>query len=344
MSASAVAVVSLPRNVAANDNSAEDVDLLALSRPFAREDVAESWRALVLTLLVWAAAIVVIVRGPLALRVCASVVAGLVLLRLFSFFHDHAHGAVLKRSRLARMFFHVYGWFVFTPLSVWKESHNFHHRHTAQLFGAQVGSFPVMTTAQWRSSSTWTRVGYRAMRHPLNMLLGGITVFMLGMSLLPLLRSPRRHWTAAVPFVLHAVLAALLVPLDGCSTWLAAVWLPYMLAAALGSYLFYAQHNYPGAHVLQRSTWTRHAAALESSSWMCMGPVMAWFTGNIGYHHVHHLNEAIPCYRLPEAMAAIPALHHPGATSLALADVVACLRLALWDPVTRSFVEYPHEP
>jgi omega-6 fatty acid desaturase (delta-12 desaturase) len=94
--------------------------------------------------------------------------------------------------------------------------------------------------------------------------------------------------------------------------------------------------------VLQpREKWTYERAALESSSFMEMGPVMNWFTGNIGYHHVHHLNPGIPFYRLPEAMAAIPALQRPGKTSLRPADIAACFKLKLWDPEAGKMVGYP---
>ena len=74
---------------------------------------------------------------------------------------------------------------------------------------------------------------------------------------------------------------------------------------------------------------------------MKMGAVMRWFTGNIGFHHVHHLNQQIPFYRLPEAMKAIPELHDPPTTSLGVSDIVACFRLKLWDPDAGKMVGYP---
>ena len=116
--------------------------------------------------------------------------------------------------------------------------------------------------------------------------------------------------------------------------------LPLMIACTLGAYLFYAQHNFPNMHVQPRESWSYARAALESSSYMEMGPVMRFFTGNIGYHHVHHLNPVIPFYRLPEAMAAIPELQSPGRTSLRPRDIAVCLRLKLWDPETDHMVGY----
>jgi omega-6 fatty acid desaturase (delta-12 desaturase) len=100
----------------------------------------------------------------------------------------------------------------------------------------------------------------------------------------------------------------------------------------VGAYLFYAQHNYPGATVLPRDRWSYCSAALLTSSFIRMGPLARWLTGNIGYHHVHHVNSRIPFYRLPEAMAGIAELQSPRTTSLRFADVRSCLRMKLWDP------------
>jgi omega-6 fatty acid desaturase (delta-12 desaturase) len=113
------------------------------------------------------------------------------------------------------------------------------------------------------------------------------------------------------------------------------------VACCLGGYLFYAQHNFPDMHLQPRDKWTFTRAALESSSYMETGPILGWLSGNIGYHHVHHLNPTIPFYRLPEAMAAVPELQHPGKTSLRPADVLACLRLKLWDPALGRMVGWP---
>lgn len=113
------------------------------------------------------------------------------------------------------------------------------------------------------------------------------------------------------------------------------------MACALGGYLFYAQHNFEGMIVQPRHEWSYGRAALESSSYMELNPVLEWFTGNIGYHHVHHLNPRIPFYNLPKTMAAIPALQNPGKTSLAPSEIARCFSLKLWDPERNQMVGYP---
>jgi len=106
---------------------------------------------------------------------------------------------------------------------------------------------------------------------------------------------------------------------------------PFLLAFGLGAYLFYAQHNFPGVKFSSNKEWAYDTAALESSSYMAMNPVMAWFTANIGYHHIHHLNAKIPFYRLPEVMNHFPELQNCKKTSLKFRDLYACLRLKIWD-------------
>jgi omega-6 fatty acid desaturase (delta-12 desaturase) len=95
-------------------------------------------------------------------------------------------------------------------------------------------------------------------------------------------------------------------------------------------------------HFNDRSGWTYEKAAVESSSFLKTGPVMGWFTANIGYHHIHHLNARIPFYRLPEVLREIPELRSPKTTSLNPIDVFRCLRLKVWDVDTQQMVSLRH--
>ena len=108
------------------------------------------------------------------------------------------------------------------------------------------------------------------------------------------------------------------------------------------AFLFYAQHTYEGLRILSAEEWSYFDAALVSSSYLKMGRIMNWFTGNIGYHHIHHLNPHIPFYRLPEAMAALPELQNPAITTLRPRDILACFRADLWETSTQRMVSYRH--
>ena len=100
------------------------------------------------------------------------------------------------------------------------------------------------------------------------------------------------------------------------------------------------QHNTPGLKMIDDAVWTPDVGALQSSSYMKLPAIMHWFTGNIGYHHVHHLNPAVPFYRLPEAMAAVFELQAPVVTTLGFRDILASLRLKLWDEGSQQMVSF----
>lgn len=324
-------------------------ELLAATRPFAKDDVVRSWTKLftvvgVIAAMTAIAALAQTVLPPAIawpLRVAAAVVSGLSIVRLFIVYHDFLHGAILRDSTLAKIVLYPYGALVLAPPRIWRESHNYHHANTAKIIGSHIGSFAMVTTDMWSKMSAKDRARYKAVRHPLTILFGYVLVFMYGMCIGSLQKSVKKYWDSAVALALNAFLTVGLIYSFGFATAFLAYLLPLMVACATGGYLFYAQHNFPDMHVQPRHEWTFARAALESSSFMPMGPLMQWFTGNIGFHHVHHLNPQIPFYRLPEAMKAIPELQEPGVTTLAPRDIARCLSLKLWDPRLGKMVGYP---
>lgn len=315
-------------------------EIVLATKPFARENPVRSWWVLLSTFAAFAATSAVAL-SPISwpFRLAASVVTGLLMVRLFVIYHDHQHGTILRGSRLGKIIMAAYGVLTLNPPSIWNRSHNHHHRNTAKIFGADIGSYPVMTTAAYRRASPRQRRAYAITRHPLTIAFGYVTIFLYGMCLRSVLSKPREHLDSAIALVLHAALVAWLAWL-GWETLVLGLFIPAIISAGLGAYLFYAQHNYPGVILQPRAEWDYVTAALKSSSFIRMNPLMHWFTGNIGYHHVHHLNARIPFYRLPEAMAAIPELHSPGNTTLRPRDIWRCLRLKLWDPQTNALVPF----
>lgn len=285
---------------------------------------------------------------PWLIRLPFSLISGLIIVRFFILYHDFEHGTILRGSLLAKVIMYVYGLVSLNPPSVWKRSHDHHHRHNTRNFGPNIGSFPLLTVEAYHSGTKSERFWYAFSRHPLNFVFGYVTVFTLGMVTLPFLANPRRHFDAALSLLVHGGMIYLL---SGQMDVLLLAWLiPFALSTGLGAYLFYAQHNSPQIMLHQDREWSHVNAALDSSSFIQMGPVMAWFTGNIGYHHIHHLNAKIPFYRLPEAMAGILGEEPPSVvTSLYPKDILACLRLKLWDQnkeklVSWSDAKQPEEP
>jgi omega-6 fatty acid desaturase (delta-12 desaturase) len=316
-------------------------DLVRATAPFAVEQPARSWWHVTSTFVLMIAALT---GAGMAhwwpLRLLLSVLAALIMVRAFITYHDYMHGAILRHSRLAWWLYQVYGAIALTPSRSWKKSHNYHHGHVGKISAASVGAFPVMNTQMWRDASRSERAVYRFQRHPLVVLFGYITIFFYSICLQPLLREPLKYWDSALSVLAHSTLIAVLWWYGGFDVAFFVVLLPMSIASALGSYLFFAQHSFKRMHIITPQAWSYYRAALESSSYMKLNKVMQWFTGNIGYHHIHHLNVRIPFYRLPEAMAALPELQSPVITTLAPRDIIDCFRSSLWDENLQRMVTY----
>ena len=316
-------------------------ELVRASNPYAKEVPATTWRLLLTTLALYFTAFsAVILVDNVAVRGAGAVLLGLLMIRIFIFYHDHLHGALLNNTRLGSAIMRAFGWWIMAGWSVWRQTHDYHHKNTAKMVGASIGSYPIVTVDMWRNITPAQRRMYKAARHPMTILFGYITVFILGMCISAFRRAPRQHVDGLIALLVHFGGVGLVGWFFGWQAALFAVVLPQFIACALGSYLFYAQHNFPGMQIRGRQDWEYSFAALRSSSMFNMGPVMHWFTGNIGYHHVHHLNHRIPFYRLPEAMAGIPELQDPCRTSWRPSDVMAALALKIWDPAQGKMISY----
>jgi omega-6 fatty acid desaturase (delta-12 desaturase) len=314
-------------------------ELVLATKPYAVDSTARSWWHVLSTgtLLVMAIA-GTLWSFPLAGRIACSVLAGLLILRLFVIYHDQQHHAILSHSRLAEVLMRVFGILSLSPSSIWRSSHNYHHHHNSKLRSSHIGSFPIMTKAQYLKSSRASRFRYLFMRHPMTILFGYVFVFFYGMCVYPFVNNLRQHYDCLIAVVVHLAIAVAVTYYFGWVALFLTQVLPHFVASAIGTYLFYAQHNFPTVTFFDRAGWAYEKAALESSSYMKTGPVMAWFTANIGYHHIHHLNARIPFYRLPEAKRKIVELTAPKTTSLNPIEIFRCLRLKVWDVESQRMV------
>ncbi len=314
-------------------------------KPFQEEDRGHSWQLLLITLAVLLGTLTAIIALPssgawVPLKVALGALAGLVQIRFFIFYHDYLHGAIFHESKLASALMSLGGFYMLAVRSVWKETHNYHHKNNAKLIGSAIGSFPVVTVGMWNAMSPTQRRLYKILRHPVTIFTGYFTVFLIGMTLSPFKRDPKAHWGGPLAVLIHFAMLVGAALAFGWTTALCLIFVPSFVALGLGSYLFFVQHNFPAMKLKDRRSWDYTFAALKSSSMFEMSPLMHWFTGNIGFHHIHHLNHRIPFYRLPEAMAAIPELQAPGRTSWKLSDMAACLDLAVWDPDKDRMLTY----
>jgi omega-6 fatty acid desaturase (delta-12 desaturase) len=316
-------------------------ELILSTKEYARENTRNSWAQTLSTLALLMIAISGTLFAPLlVLRIACSIVSGLLVIRFFIIFHDFQHHTILAKNKAADVLMTVFGLYILTPPSIWKRSHDYHHQHNSKLFSADIGSYPIVTKSKFLSMTPKERFGYLAIRHPLTILFGYVTMFIWGMCLRSFLSSPKKHTDSIIALIFHAGIIAGVWYAFGFEGWLLTVFIPFFIGHSIGAYLFYAQHNFPGVVFRDRCGWTYEFAAMESSSYMKMNPVMRWCTGNIGYHHIHHLNCRIPFYNLPRVMREIPELQHAKTTSLNWRDIRDCLRLKVWDPETQQMIGY----
>jgi omega-6 fatty acid desaturase (delta-12 desaturase) len=314
-------------------------ELILATKPFAKEIRGKSWFYALSTIFLIGIALAGTILIPFfSVKIIFSLIAGLLMVRMFIIYHDHQHHSILTHSRLANFIMTVFGFYILSPTSIWKRSHDHHHNNNSKLFSASIGSYPIATKRKYEEMNGRQKFEYLAIRHPLTIALGYFSMFIFGMCIASFISNPRKHFDSLIALIIHVTISVLLFIFVGWQIWFCLFFLPFVIAFAMGAYLFYAQHNFPGVTFADNKEWAYEKAAMESSSYMVMNPVMAWLTGNIGYHHIHHLNSKIPFYRLPEVMANIKELQACKRTSLNIKEVIACLRLKIWDQDTNKMV------
>jgi omega-6 fatty acid desaturase (delta-12 desaturase) len=252
------------------------------------------------------------------------------LLRTFVVFHDCTHGSLLPSKRANAIVGGVLGLMVLSPFRRWRHDHAVHHASSGDLERRGVGDLPTLTVAEYRDRTPRGRAAYRVFRNPLVMFgFGPIIAMMIGPRIATRAQRPRmRHSVLLTDLAIAAVVGALCW-LIGWSDFLL-VWAPpALLAGSAGIWLFYVQHQFEDAYWAHGEQWSYLDAALRGSSYLRLPGVLRFFTGNIGFHHLHHLNSRIPNYNLPRAHDENPMFHE--VPTISLLDGLRAVRLKLWD-------------
>lgn len=315
-------------------------ELISASKAFTGENKLRSWFEVLLTLVLTAMVFTgtFITAVPLPLRLFFSIITGLLYIRLFVIYHDFQHRAILQRSKVADVIMNTMGAYLLAPQTIWKRSHEHHHNNNSKLTMSGIGSYPTISKERFLSLSKGQRRLYLINRHPLTVIFGYFTLFIYWLNLKSFIQSPRKHIDSLIALTFHFGAAAVLWYFFGFGAFLLSWFIPFFIQCGMGSYVFYCQHNFPGAQFRENHDWKYDEAALVSTSFMKMSPVMEWFTANIGYHHIHHLNSRIPFYRLREAMISMPELKKVTITSWNPIEVWRCFRLKLWDPEKEQMI------
>ena len=264
------------------------------------------------------------------LTAALSVLAAGFLVRTFIVFHDCAHGSMLPSKRANAYLGAFLGLLVLAPSRRWRHDHAVHHATSGDLERRGVGDVLTLTVAEYRARSWRGRLGYRLIRNPLVMFgLGPVFAMIVGPRLPARgARKRMRNSVLATDVALAAIVAGLCW-LIGWQQFLL-VWGPSaLMAGSVGIWLFYVQHQFEDAYWQNTGDWTYADAALRGSSYLKLPRVLQFFTGNIGLHHVHHLNARIPNYNLQAAHDNNPILHD--VPTLSLWDGLRAVTLKLWD-------------
>lgn len=262
------------------------------------------------------------------------------LVRIFILFHDCVHGSLFRSARANTFWGYLLGVLVFTSFEDWRFTHIRHHGSYANLDARGFGDIWTMTRREYENSSTAFRLRYRLYRNPLVLIgLGAIFNFLLN-NRLPDLRVKRKERMGVVfTNLLILALAMGAARLIGWRAYLL-IQLPVLwLAGGAGIWLFYVQHQFPVGYWARRGDWEPMLAAMEGSSFYCLPPVLRWFSGNIGYHHIHHLDPRIPNYQLKKCFDAVPALQ--AKAPLTINQSLTSFRLKLWDEDLKKMIAFP---
>jgi acyl-lipid omega-6 desaturase (Delta-12 desaturase) len=315
-------------------------DLAAYREPNSARSVFELMITVVPFVLLWVLMWAVLDAGY-SIGLILSVPAAGFLVRLFMIQHDCGHGSFFRRRSMNDWVGRVIGVLTLTPYDFWRRSHALHHAGSGNLDHRGIGDIDTLTVREYLTLPRWRQLLYRMYRHPVVMFgVGPAYLFILRHRLpMGLMRSGWQPWVSAMATnAAIAILVAAIIWLVGVGPFLL-VHLPItLLAASLGVWLFYVQHQFEDTFWEHDDDWTSQEAALHGSSHYDLPGVLRWFTANIGVHHVHHLSSRIPYYRLPQVLRDHPQLAAVG--RLTLLQSFRCVRMVLWDESRRRLISF----
>ncbi|MEP5151485.1 fatty acid desaturase [Planktotalea sp.] len=263
------------------------------------------------------------------------------LLRLFCIQHDCGHGSFFDNRNVSDWVGRALGVVTLTPYDVWRRTHTIHHSHAGDLDHRGIGDVMTLTVDEYNARTPFGRFMYRLYRHPAVLFGLGPTYLFIFQNRLPLglMTQGSKYWISAMGTnVAMAVIAFLIVYFIGWQALFLVTLPTIILAASIGVWLFYVQHQFEDTHWREGKDWQLHEAALHGSSHYDLPPVLRWFTANIGIHHVHHLYSRIPFYRLNDVLRDHEELVDCG--RMTLMQSFKCAKLDLWDTERNKLVSF----
>jgi omega-6 fatty acid desaturase (delta-12 desaturase) len=318
-------------------------DLAAYQEPDMFRSIAEIVMSAAPLAAIWAIAWTAVSPGLWWLGLLLSMPAAAFVVRLFMIRHDCGHRAMFKGGPLNDRIGRAIGVITLTPYDCWRREHAIHHATSRNLDRRGTGSLLTLTVDEYRALNPLRRFGYRLYRNPLVLFLVGPFYVFFIQQRLPLgpMREGWRPWASAMGT--NIALAALIAVAICFGGWkaLLLVHVPTMvIAASIGVWLFFIQHQFEHMHWARQGEWNLTESALHGSSHYDLPAPLRWLTGNIGIHHVHHVAIRIPFYRLTTVLKRHPHLKHIGRVTLL--QSLSCVGLVLWDETQRRLVSFRH--
>ncbi|NHN30491.1 fatty acid desaturase [Paenibacillus agricola] len=269
---------------------------------------------------------------------CCILASGF-LIRIFIVFHDCCHQSFFKNKLANEILGTITGILTVFPYHQWKHSHSLHHATSSNLNKRGVGDIWMLTVDEYKASSFWHRLGYRLYRNPIVMFgIGPIFTFLIQsrFNVKGAKRSERIN-----TWITNFAIVALYGFLCWAIGWQAFLLIQgpiFWISGSLGIWLFYVQHQFEDSYFEDEKEWNYVKAAIDGSSYYKLPKVLQWITGNIGFHHVHHLSPRVPNYNLEQAHNAVPPLQQ--ATTITIPTSLKALGYKLWDAENRTFVGF----
>lgn len=267
------------------------------------------------------------------------------LVRLFLIQHDCGHGSFFRKRTTNDWVGRLLGVLTLTPYDIWQRSHSIHHATTGNLDKRGIGDIKTLTVEEFQALPFLKQIQYRMYRHPLVLFGIGPAYQFIIEHRVPAgyWRSGLKYWVSAMATNLGiAAFVLVMVWLVGAKAFFM-VHLPIvLLAASIGVWLFYIQHQFEDAHWEAGDDWNLHEAALQGSSHYDLPRGLKWLTANIGVHHIHHLCARIPYYRLGEVLKAYPEL--ADVRRITLLESFQYARLQLWCTEQKRLISFRDLP
>jgi len=269
-----------------------------------------------------------------------AVLAAGFMVRIFIIFHDCGHGSFLKSKTANDILGFITGVLTLTPYQHWRWEHTVHHASSGDLDRRGTGDVWTMTVQEFIEASRWKRFAYRLARNPVVLLFIAPTVLFLVIERFPVAKAnkPQRRSVYVTNLAILAMAAALSVPF-GLKAYLLIQLTITMIGGAAGVWLFYVQHQFEGVYWQRGENWDYTTAALQGSSFYKLPRLLQWFSGNIGFHHIHHLSSRIPNYNLEKCHNSTPLFQ--SVKPVTLRSSLKSLTFRLWDEHKGEMVGYP---